>query len=163
MVGFFMRGRMGGMRFRKLGIAWSAVWGLAAVLLIVLWLRSYSWVEVIKIPLTASHSLETGTMPGLIGGSWRNVSSEWVLIQRPVEEWRLLHKIPASPLWGGISRTQSTAAVYIPYWPLVLIAIMSAGVPWRNTIGLRFSLRTLLIATTLVALILGLIVYGTRQ
>ena len=31
------------MRFRKLRIAWSVVWGLAAVLLIVLWVRSYWW------------------------------------------------------------------------------------------------------------------------
>src|SRR4051812_42476544 len=29
------------MRFRKLRIAWSVFWGLAAVLLIVLWVRSY--------------------------------------------------------------------------------------------------------------------------
>ncbi len=29
------------MRFRKLRIAWSVVWGLAAVLLIALWVRSY--------------------------------------------------------------------------------------------------------------------------
>src|SRR3954466_10399403 len=29
------------MRFRKLRIAWSAGWGLACVLLIVLWVRSY--------------------------------------------------------------------------------------------------------------------------
>src|SRR6476660_634582 len=32
------------MRFRKLRIAWSVVWALAAVLLIVLWVRSY-WVR----------------------------------------------------------------------------------------------------------------------
>ena len=29
------------MRFRKLRIAWSVVWGIACVLLIVLWVRSY--------------------------------------------------------------------------------------------------------------------------
>src|SRR6478735_2894696 len=38
--GFFMRGRMGGMRFRKLRIAWSVGCGLVCVLLIVLWARS---------------------------------------------------------------------------------------------------------------------------
>src|SRR5262245_41353475 len=30
------------MKFRKLRIAWSAAWGLVAVLLCVLWVRSYS-------------------------------------------------------------------------------------------------------------------------
>ena len=33
------------MRFRKLRIAWSVVWGIACVLLIVLWVRSYWWGE----------------------------------------------------------------------------------------------------------------------
>src|SRR4051812_34028569 len=33
------------MRFRKLRIAWSAFWGLACVLLIVLWVRSYRWID----------------------------------------------------------------------------------------------------------------------
>src|SRR6476659_1067575 len=32
------------LRFRKLRIAWSVFWGLACVLLIVLWVRSY-WAE----------------------------------------------------------------------------------------------------------------------
>src|SRR2546423_1121564 len=49
-AGFFMRGRMGGMRFRKLRIAWSVVCGIACVLLIALWLRSYY----------VSHSLRGG-------------------------------------------------------------------------------------------------------
>jgi hypothetical protein len=33
------------MRFRKLQIAWSVVWGVVAVLLIVLWMRSYWWTD----------------------------------------------------------------------------------------------------------------------
>src|SRR6476660_6623621 len=32
------------MKFRKLRIAWSAVWGIACVLLIALWVRSYQCV-----------------------------------------------------------------------------------------------------------------------
>src|SRR3954471_23472340 len=34
-------GANSGMRFRKLRIAWSVVWGLACVLLVVLWVRSH--------------------------------------------------------------------------------------------------------------------------
>jgi hypothetical protein len=33
------------MRFRKLRIAWSVGYGLACVLLIVLWVRSYFWTD----------------------------------------------------------------------------------------------------------------------
>src|SRR4029079_4558075 len=34
------------MRFRKLRIAWSVLWGFAAVLLVVLWVRSYQATDV---------------------------------------------------------------------------------------------------------------------
>ena len=43
------------MRFRKLRIAWSVGWGIACVLLIVLWVRSYWWVDM----LSASHAETT--------------------------------------------------------------------------------------------------------
>jgi hypothetical protein len=36
------------MRFRKLRIAWSVLWGLAAVLLIALWVRSYHHVDIVR-------------------------------------------------------------------------------------------------------------------
>src|SRR6187200_769128 len=35
------------MRFRKLRIAWSVFWALACVLLIVLWVRSYWWCDIL--------------------------------------------------------------------------------------------------------------------
>ena len=34
------------MRYRKLRIAWSVAWGLLAVILIALWVRSYWWMDV---------------------------------------------------------------------------------------------------------------------
>jgi len=83
------------MRFRKLGIAWSVAWGLATVLLCVLWVRDY---------------LDT----------------------------RLVASLPFA-------------------FPL-LAAVGLAIAPWA-TGPTRFSLRTLLIATTLVAVVLGLIVW----
>jgi hypothetical protein len=52
--------------------------------------------------------------------------------------------------------------LFVPYWFLVVIAGISAalcGIPW---VKWHFSLRTLLIATTLVAVGLGVIVYASR-
>src|SRR5262245_21096640 len=40
----------GRMRFRKLRIAWSVVWGIACLLVIVLWVKSYWWVSGIETP-----------------------------------------------------------------------------------------------------------------
>lgn len=45
-------------------------------------------------------------------------------------------------------------------WPLVVAALAAAAAPWLPWPA-RFSLRTLLIATTLAAFILGLAVYIT--
>ena len=38
------------MKYRKLRIAWSVAWGVVAVLLCVLWVRSYWWDDVHRIP-----------------------------------------------------------------------------------------------------------------
>ena len=46
----------------------------------------------------------------------------------------------------------------VPTWSIIVLAV-SAGVP----VGpIRFSLRTLLIATTLIAVVLGIIVWMSR-
>jgi hypothetical protein len=48
-----------------------------------------------------------------------------------------------------------------PYWFLILLTAAIAAAPWLRW-PKRFSLRTLLIATTLVAVVLGLIVAVLR-
>jgi hypothetical protein len=61
----------------------------------------------------------------------------------------------------GIERGGSKA-ILIPYWFLLVIGGTCTAVPWIRWSS-RFSLRTLLIATTLVAVLLGMFVYVTRQ
>jgi hypothetical protein len=63
---------------------------------------------------------------------------------------------------GNIMRTWNSgimflkgSAVAIPYWFLIMATVALATLPWFRK---RFSLRTLLIATTLVAVGLGIIV-----
>ena len=52
------------------------------------------------------------------------------------------------------------SVIYFPHWALVLFFAVIAILPWFRW---RFSLRTLLIATTLVAVVLGLAVYLVRK
>jgi hypothetical protein len=55
------------MRFRKLRMAWSVAWGLACVLLIALWVRSYWYADVIRYPLRWKPELNAvGTIKGLL-------------------------------------------------------------------------------------------------
>jgi hypothetical protein len=150
------------MRFRKLRIAWSVFWGLACVLLIALWVRSYWWIEGLTAPISTNRAIQVGTLPGVVAVGVRHVQESLHTLQRPVAQWRALHSGP-SQLWGGTMLTQSTSSLYIPYWPLILLSMIFAGVPWRKSFGRRFSLRTLLIATTLVAVVVGFAVLGARQ
>ena len=53
-------------------------------------------------------------------------------------------------------------AVGMPHWFPLLILIAFATMPWVRYVGWRFSLRTLLIATTIIAVVLGLIVWAAR-
>ena len=54
---------VGLMKYRKLRIAWSVAWGVVAVLLIVLWVRSYWWAEVVLVPLTDRRPLQLVPFP----------------------------------------------------------------------------------------------------
>ena len=50
----------------------------------------------------------------------------------------------------------------MPYWcPTLLIAAFAVA-PWIPQLSWRFSLRTLLVATTLIAVGLGAVVYAVR-
>jgi len=98
------------MRFRKLRIAWSVVWGLACVSLIVLWVRSY-------------------------GREDLRIDSQFWVADLTTVAGRKLH------------------------WLVTIFCAILVGVIWPG----RFSLRALLIATTLLAAVLGLIVWTTGE
>jgi hypothetical protein len=53
----------------------------------------------------------------------------------------------------------SPAAIYALYFPLMIYAVGIAAVPWLQW---RFSLRTLLVATTVVAVLLGVFVWAAK-
>jgi hypothetical protein len=67
-----------------------------------------------------------------------------------------------SILGFGFNQTFGVNTVSVPVWfPLVLAAI-SATLPWVHKLRWHFSLRTLLIITTVAAVLLGAIVYSFK-
>ena len=66
-------------------------------------------------------------------------------------------------MWGGWQQNEFVAQQFIPYWMLTLLLSIVGLTPWLPWSSLRFSLRTLLIATTLLAVVLGLTVYVTNN
>ena len=148
------------MRFRKLRIAWSVTCGVACVLLIVFWVQSYF-----------RYSQLTNKRGECVIESWHGrlwwmwpeygvlpVKLDVVPADRYVDVLTRL-KITRPTGVFGFAIGHRVPGVCISHWFAVALAMVFAAVPW---ILWRFSLRTLLIATTLVAVVLGLIVYAVR-
>ncbi len=145
------------MRFRKLRIAFSVTCGIACVLLVVLWVRSYREVDIV-FPSTEYRVVvksEQGKMIfGLTEDSW--TLPFWYGCVGLHSSVGILHErswdIETSPLIGD-------RRLYVPIWFIASMAGIIAFLPWLHW---RFSLRTLLIATTLVAVLLGVIVWALQ-
>jgi hypothetical protein len=163
------------MRFRKLRIAWSVAWGLAGVLLIVLWVRSYRYEDIFqkKKSLSVIHIISvrgqlqyseldlgrrTRPLPQIvIDDILSSASITRTHESRPIAQARI---IVANTLGFAYSDDGTTRMCTAPHWCPVLICAIFAIMSWLCS---RFSLRTLLIATPLVAVGLGLIAYATRR
>jgi hypothetical protein len=158
------------MRFRKLRIAWSVFWGVASVLLIVLWVRSYYRLEWAAMFATNSTYIQVVSYHGAVGLQTINVSGRHWKFDPMFGSDSAIVKAGKSH-WGpsrdgqvgfGFSRGTATTRLQFPYSFAILVSAVLWALPvWGNR--RRFSLRTLLIATTLVAVVLGLIVYASRS
>jgi hypothetical protein len=137
-----------GIIFRKLRIAWSVGWGLACVLLIVLWVRSHWWVDEVK-ELNSRHWQQLTSCQGWIhlrrGGSLFDPYDRWNVYSNRISDVGSV-SLPRAFKWKIMPAPQ----VSLPHWFLALLCSALAAFPW-----MRFSLRTLLIATTLVAVVLA--------
>ena len=141
------------MRFRKLRIAWSVFWGLAAMLLIVLSVRSFTWADQSAVRVSATHHLMVTSQLGGIE-FYLDDSPRVIRISQTVDV--LYAERPKPQLLGMFYVSQGRYGFGVPHWFFALTTGAIATIPWKPW---RFSLRTLLIAITAVAVVLGLIVW----
>jgi len=153
------------MKYRKLRIAWSAVWGIVCLLLVALWVRSYRAYDIVThvkpgfvINTVGSNGgtlyVAHTTLPSNLrfaGPGWQFRSAG------PPLGWRygsaVVGEVPSMfEFKNGLIR--------LPYFLLIALSAAAVAVSW---LPWQFSLRTLLIATTLVAVGLGWIVYELRN
>jgi hypothetical protein len=155
------------MKYRKLRIAWSVFCGIACVLLIVLWVRSYHFSDDFYGTIPGTNFIAAGSRLGYLSALFNDEPRrDWGYVGTPLpdEFWRKLYREnePSKPpnrfLLGISYPPPSYVTLCVPYWLLVLLSTLLAAVPWLPW-SKRFSLRTLLIATTLVAVVLGLVVW----
>jgi hypothetical protein len=120
---------------RILRITWTGFWGLVALLLVVLWVRSYSFSASQTANLDAAK-----TWGGAIGSDSGEVSV--CIVHMPIA-------------FGP----QDTWFYAVPYWYLLLLSPVFGVIPWLRW---RFSISTLLLATTVIAVALGLGVWAVQ-
>jgi glucan phosphoethanolaminetransferase (alkaline phosphatase superfamily) len=144
---------------RYLRILWTIFCGIACVLLIVLWVRSYWRADgfirfsngggMLGIESASGILHPFFNEPRRVGGNW-----EWVNERFDGEQKNFKHHI----FEFDDSEYPTELHLYVAHWLCALsFAVLSAipWIPWSK----RFTLRTLLTATTLVAVVLGLIVW----
>jgi hypothetical protein len=136
---------------KYLRIAVTALCLTVSALFVALWVRSYWWVDAVYVAQTYSAGSMQGDMylmPGIYN----------VTTARVVEHD--IGPIHTLSIWNADGKTVFRIdGQAVPIWILVLSIAALAALPWLRT---RFSLRTLLIVTTLVAVGLGMVVYLAR-
>ena len=153
------------MTFRKLRISFSIACGFACVLLIALWVRSYWRVEHFlwnRTTQTFCVSIYPGQValgntngPVMMPMGWSHV------VFRHSGDNSISDDEPTTILGFGWETDDDSIYVYIPFWFLTLTCTVFTWLAIVSPFPVkRFSLRTLLIATTLVAVVLGLIVWS---
>ena len=160
----------------NLRVAWSVACGVVAVLLCVLWVRSQSIYDAIgrhsKSSMYYSLSSQYGHIT-FVKGNNPNITTAGVNYSIGHKALEPFVGSPSEPKLSGLmglhwysshgTRAFREFILAIPHWFAFLLSATAAAVPWVRQITFRFSLRTLLIATTLVAAALGLIVWASRR
>lgn len=148
-------------RYRKLRIAWSVWWGVVAVLLVILWVRSYRWYDIKPGGRITSAN-------GCLHVA-REVKLSWYADSTPIEPEVITHEfgftsiVTVGPTVGSTAVPVGGGGIGLPYWLLVMSALTLVVAPWIRGLPYRFSLRTALIATTLVAVGLGVIAWLSQD
>jgi hypothetical protein len=154
-------------RFRRLRIGVSVFFGVLAVALCVLWARSDRWADELWLPLPLEHDIGITSVDACasIAIVRRDLRLSYPLGWSRKRDRHLKNSVhirnpvPPSSIGFRIVHEHDYSLVYLNDWVLLLTLLGCAYLPW-TTVG--FSLRTLLIATTLVALVLGLVCFAVR-
>jgi hypothetical protein len=154
------------MKYRKLRIAWSVVWGIAAALLIVLWVRGHFDADYVKFGRPKSGTFDLISSEGEIWLYWNGDLADYTVEFRTIEPGVGVELPETSELGFAFDKDFSISSPYwyvaSPNWFLALACSALGVAPWIRQLRWRFSLRTQLIAMTLIAVILGLAVWRLK-
>lgn len=145
------------MKSRKLRIAWSVIFGVAAAAVFALWVRSYWRADTACYQGSAIMRMVVSQNGVIYAGDWyQNLSSGWKFGSAASE--RIENKWDQLAVAYFDERPRDVCIAF-PHWLLLLPLAILAVAPWINW---HFSVRTLLMITTAVAALLGLVAWGSR-
>jgi hypothetical protein len=155
---------------RRLRFAPAIAFAMLALAFLVLWVRSYTYSDGVAGPIDKYHTAGFDSCYGLIKGNL----SKWPQGSRPFDRWFFASRAAAidrdgteewrkfTPLDLGLyldTRPNDGFGFSLPHWFLVISSFALAALLAFKPIT-RFTVRGLLIATTLLAAALGLAVYA---
>lgn len=149
------------MKHRKLRFAWSLICGIVVSLLITLWVRSYKNYEGFGSAYGNVTSVQ-GTLVCNYFDFWYAVThppAGWYLDDGPAERYSNNAPIKRYPGVLLYRHKNGVPCLELQLWFLLILCSLSCVAPWQSWLRFSFSLRTLLLATTAVAVLLGLVVY----
>jgi hypothetical protein len=149
------------MRFRKLRIAVTVLSLTACVLLIALWVRSHKTSDMWRSNPIGGKCFNASSLLGQVKVAVFDVPPAGFRRLFPFG-YKVSHvdkSMRVDESWVGGKYSSGNFAVWMPHWLLALLVAVLAYMPWIRSLR-RFSLRTLLIATTIVAVLLGAVVWA---
>jgi hypothetical protein len=138
---------MAAMRYRKLRIAWSVLCSIICLLLVAFWVSSY-FVD-INVVLWGRGAESAN---GRVMFCWNQPPDS--------PQWQFYNSSPGESLIGfeflyTFGHPNQGSVMCLPYWLLVIIAGLITAATWARGLRIWFSVRSLLIVVTLVAVVLG--------
>jgi hypothetical protein len=143
------------MKYRKLRITFSAASGVMCLLLSLLWARGHFWADDIR---WSRYCIVIGSNTGKL---YLFKSKSLVLLLPEPGALKYSCYSAREPWWitDSTSPFAGDYTICFPTWCAAAAAGIAAAVPW---VPWRFSLRIMLLATTLLALVLGFIITTSR-
>jgi hypothetical protein len=158
------------MRYRKLRIAWSVGCGIICLLLIALWVRSYWRIDgangfrgrhFVYFDLHSGRfSLSRVILTGPPPPPWRAFNN--LLMESDIDADANEAKLSHSALGFRCRIVNNGWRISVPLWFPAFVASGLTVAPWMYAVRWRFGLRTLLVGMTLVAVVLGAVVWASK-
>lgn len=139
-------------------VAFSTTCAIACALVVALWIRSFWRGDVVQFGDQRAVASSYGSVQTLTVNFGNAVGDQTlVTFSQPLNL-----ELPKYSLLGfGYSPSDGWATVVIPFWFPTLILATAAACPWVRWHP-RFSLRTLFVVSTLIAVALGAAAYTVR-